>query len=60
MHFMGRNKNELIRKLSKVGKTSYSITLPINIIRQFKWRERQKLIIEVDEAGKSIVIRDLK
>ena len=55
---MGRNKNELIRKLSKVGKTSYSITLPINVIRRFKWRERQKLAIEVDEAGKTIKIKD--
>ena len=57
---MGRNKNEMIRKLSKVGGTSYSITLPVSIIRRFKWRERQKLVIEADEDKKEIIIRDFE
>ncbi len=50
-----------IRKLSRVGSgKTYSITLPIEGIRNFKWKEKQKLIVEVDEKKKQFVIRDWK
>jgi bifunctional DNA-binding transcriptional regulator/antitoxin component of YhaV-PrlF toxin-antitoxin module len=55
---MGRNRDETIRKLTKLGKESYGITLPISIIRKFNWKERQKLQLEIDEAKHKIVIRD--
>ena len=54
---MGRQKNENIRKLTKVGKESYSITIPISVIRKFKWRERKKLELVVDEEREKIIIR---
>lgn len=58
---MGQRKieNRNIRKLSRVGGgTSYSITLPIEAIRAFGWKEKQKLKIEVDKKRKKIIIKD--
>jgi len=58
---MGRRINKNIRKLTKMGEgKSYGITLPIGIIRCFKWRERQKLELEIDEKNKTILIKDWK
>jgi bifunctional DNA-binding transcriptional regulator/antitoxin component of YhaV-PrlF toxin-antitoxin module len=45
-----------IRKLTKVGGGSYSVTIPIEIIKEFGWRERQKLVVK--KQGKKIVIED--
>jgi bifunctional DNA-binding transcriptional regulator/antitoxin component of YhaV-PrlF toxin-antitoxin module len=55
---MGRNKDENIRKLTKVGNKSYGITLPINVIREFGWRERQKLQLKIRKKKKEIIIKD--
>lgn len=57
---MGRGKDETIRKLTKVGKDSYCVTLPVGIIRKFGWKEKQKLQLEVDEKKQEIRIRDWK
>ena len=60
---MGRKKveNRNIRKLAKVGGgTSYAITLPIEAIRGFGWKEKQKLVIEIDEKGERLIIKDWK
>ena len=57
---MGRNKDETIRKVTKIGKNSYAITLPVAIMRKFNWREKQKLRLEVNEKSKTIIIRDWK
>jgi len=42
----------------KFGGFSYGLTLPIDIVRKFKWRERQKLQLTVDEKRKRIIIED--
>jgi len=49
-----------IRKLGKSGGgDSYSITLPIEIVREFGWREKQKLVVK--KYGKDkILIEDWK
>jgi len=48
-----------IRKLTKMGGgRSFGITLPISFIRQLKWRERQKLVVEFDKARKRIIVKD--
>ncbi len=52
------SKERHIRKLSKVGKTSYAITIPIEDIRALGWRERQKM--NVKREGNSIIITDWK
>ena len=51
----------LVRKLTKMGSgASYGITLPIDVVRKFKWRERQKLQLTVDEKRQRIIIEDWK
>jgi len=48
-----------VRKLTKVGGgRTYSVTLPISSIRKFKWKSKQKLIIEVDEKRKRFIVKD--
>jgi len=50
-----------IRKLAKVGGgKTYSITLPIEAVRQFKWQEKQKMEIEIDKRRKRLIIKDWK
>lgn len=54
-------ENRNIRKLTKLaGGTSYGITLPIDVIREFRWKERQKLQLRIDRKKKRIVIEDWK
>ncbi|MEK7122389.1 MAG: hypothetical protein AAB855_00875 [Patescibacteria group bacterium] len=48
-----------IRKLTKVGNgASYSVTIPIEMIRTLGWKERQKLV--VNRQGTTITIKDWK
>ena len=56
---MGRSKIEdhNVRKLFKIGNGSYAVTIPIEIIRNFNWQERQKLTIK-SNSKKQIVIED--
>ncbi|MFC1708874.1 AbrB/MazE/SpoVT family DNA-binding domain-containing protein [Candidatus Omnitrophota bacterium] len=55
---MGRNKDNNIRKLTKIGKSSYCITLPMETVRKFGWREKQKLKLEVNINQQEIKIKD--
>jgi len=45
---------------AKIGGGSYGITIPIEIIRKFGWKERQKVLLKADPKKKSIVIKDWK
>lgn len=48
-----------VRKLARVGGgVSYSLTLPIDVIRQFGWQEGQKITVDVDETNKEIILKD--
>lgn len=48
-----------IRKLNRTSKHSYAVVIPKEIVRKYKWREKQRLIVE--DKGKGILtIRDLK
>lgn len=51
-------KEKNLRKLTKVGGKSYAITIPVEMVRELGWKERQKLIIERYPRG--IKIRDWK
>ena len=44
-----------VRKLTKVGKESYAVTIPIEMIRELGWRERQNLVVTRDGEGVRIV-----
>ena len=56
---MARRKLEdnNVRKITKNG-CSYAITIPIEIMREFKWKEKQKLVVK--KRGSSLIISDWK
>lgn len=47
-----------IRKLTRLGRTSLAVTLPIAIVKGLKWKERQK--VRVVRKGKHLIITDWK
>lgn len=50
-----------IRKLTKLAAgSSMGITLPIEVVRKFGWRERQKLKLKINNRNHSILIKDWK
>ncbi len=50
-----------IRTLTKIASgSSYAITLPIEVVRRWGWKDRQKLEVFVDERTKSILVRDAR
>lgn len=50
------NKN--IRKLTKVAGHSISVTLPMEMVKKLRWREKQKVVVSL--KGKVITIKDWK
>jgi bifunctional DNA-binding transcriptional regulator/antitoxin component of YhaV-PrlF toxin-antitoxin module len=48
-----------IRKLTKTSKHSYYVVIPKEIITKYKWREKQKLVLE-DKGNGRIEIRDMR
>jgi len=56
---MRKLEKQNIRKLGKTGNgASVYLTLPIEIVRQLKWRDNQKIV--VTKRGQTIVIADWK
>ncbi|MCA9363761.1 hypothetical protein KC727_00895 [Candidatus Kaiserbacteria bacterium] len=51
-------KNRTVRKLTKTGAGSISVTLPIEFVRALKWREKQKVV--VNKVGSRLIIEDWK
>ncbi len=47
-----------VRKLTKVGKQSIAVTIPIEIVRELKWREKQKVTVKRVRGG--VLIKDWK
>lgn len=58
---MGRRKiqDKNVRSLTKSSKgRSYTITLPIGVVRKWRWKNRQKLQLTIDDKKKRIIIGD--
>lgn len=55
---MRKTKNNNIRNLTRVGRSSLSVTIPLDIVQDLKLRERQKVVVR--RVGKKIVIEDWK
>ncbi|MFZ3074121.1 MAG: hypothetical protein WA093_03275 [Minisyncoccales bacterium] len=54
---MNRKTSEKnIRQLTRLGKTSLSITIPRDLIIELGWRENQKMVVK--KRGKVITIED--
>lgn len=54
---MARRKlaDKNVRKIIKLG-YSYAVTLPIEIVGELNWREKQKVVVK--KKGQSVVIAD--
>ncbi|HBO17131.1 MAG: hypothetical protein UR69_C0002G0214 [Candidatus Moranbacteria bacterium GW2011_GWE2_35_2-] len=51
-------KDKNTRKITRVGKTSLAVTLPIEMIRDLGWKEKQKVVVKKVRGG--ILIKDWK
>lgn len=45
-----------IHKLTKAGGKSIVVTIPIDIVRKLRWREKQKVVIK--RVGKRVLIQN--
>lgn len=55
---MRKTNKTNIRNLQKSG-GSYYVTLPIDVVRELGWKERQKVVV-TKVSGKKIEIKDWK
>jgi hypothetical protein len=57
---MARRKIEdrTTRSLNRLAGGSYTITLPIEYVRELKWREGQKLTVEYNTRTSSLSVKD--
>ncbi len=47
-----------VRKLTKLGGKSIGLTLPIELVRELGWKEKQKVVVKRVRGG--VVIKDWK
>lgn len=47
-----------IRKITKVGRSSLAVTLPVEIVKKLGWREKQKVVVKKINGG--VQIKDWK
>ena len=52
------NKQRHVRSLMNHASGTYLVSLPVEYIRELKWRGKQKVVVEL--RGKSIVVTDWK
>ena len=55
---MSQRVNKNIRKLTRLGKRSIGLTLPIDLIRELGWKEKQKVVVR--KVGKKVIVEDWK
>lgn len=53
-----KSNETAIRKLTRIGKKSIGLTLPIDEVRNLGWREKQKVVVKRVRGG--LFIRDFK
>jgi len=51
-----KQSEQNIRKLTRLGKKTLAVTLPIALVEKLGWREKQK--VKVFLKGRSLVVRD--
>lgn len=49
---------KFVRKLQRSGTHSYMLNIPKELVSEFKWRDRQKLVIEFGGRKHDLVIKD--
>lgn len=53
-----KQEDKNIRKLTKLGQKSIGLTLPIEMIRELGWKEKQKVVVK--KSGSKLIIEDWK
>jgi len=53
-----KSGSSAIRKITKVGRASLAVTLPIDIVRKLGWKEKQKVVVKKVRGG--VLIKDWK
>lgn len=53
-----KQEDKNIRKLTKLGKRSIGLTLPIELVREIGWREKQRVKVTRIKGG--LVIKDYR
>jgi hypothetical protein len=53
-----KSKEKNIRKLTKMGKTSLGLSLPIDLVAGLGWREKQRVV--VTRKGSKLIVSDWK
>lgn len=53
-----KKSDQLVRKVTRVGKRSLSIVIPSEIVAELGIKERQKMVFKIDR--KKIIISDWK
>ena len=53
-----KSEEKNIRKITKVGKTSLAVTIPIEMHKSLGWREKQKVKVKRIKGG--IEIKDCR
>ena len=51
-----KQEDKNIRKITRVGKTSLAVTLPVEMTRELGWKEKQRVVVKRIKGG--IAIRD--
>jgi hypothetical protein len=46
-----KTNDKNIRKITRAGKTSMSVTLPMDMVRELNWKEKQKLVAKRIPGG---------
>ena len=55
---MEKTSTQPVRKIMKLGGVSYCVTLPLALVRELKWRVKQKVVIK--KRGNKLIIEDWK
>lgn len=51
-------QDKYTHKIRRLGKYSYGISFPKEMVKKFRWKERQKLVLFFDDKKKTILIKD--
>ena len=51
-------KDKNVRKITRVGKTSLAVTIPVEMAKELKWKEKQKVVVKRVRGG--VLIKDWK
>jgi Ni/Co efflux regulator RcnB len=51
-----KQPDDLVRKIQRQNNGSTTVTLPAHLVRELRWRDKQKVVVKV--RGKGLIIED--